>query len=239
MNDFLRDWSGAVMRAWHKMMKLALPKKMYDFAVANGKHHELAGAVLLGWLLGIAAVLAGGIFSRIFNRIAGSFIFALLAWLFMYFHDHARGDGLIAARISGRLPGEEVPAGIIIPVFMMILKFALLMGLFYAGSAPFCGVIIAGSFAIEALLLADAGFSPPVFAVSEAAMHRFWIMTVLLLIFTFTGSKPAAALTILGFAILLKFAKERLNEQGLTADDIRFYGAMMIWVSLASGILTL
>ena len=239
MFNTLCNWSGALLRAWHKMMKPALPQKLYDFAAVNGKNQEAAAAVLLGWLLGTAAAAAGGIFSAVSNAFAGAFVFALAAWLLMFFHDHARGDGLIAARISGALAGESIPSGIIVPVFMMMVKFALLGGLFYSGSTLYCTLILAGGFAMETLLLADAGFSPPVFEASESAMRRFWTVTVLVLIFTFSGSKPAAALMILGFAVILKFAKERLNEQGLTADDIRFYGAMMIWVSIISGILTL
>ena len=237
MRDFFQEWKNALLRAWEKMMQFDLPQKVRSQA-AKGRYHEVAGAVLLGWLLGIAAMLAGGIFALVFNRFAGALIFAAAAWLLMFFHDRARGDGVIAAKISGALRSETLPLGIIIPVFMMILKFVLLGGVFFYGSKLVCTTVIAGGFALETLLLADAGFSPPVFEVSEAAMRRFWAVTIVVLIIAFIGSAPAAALTILGFALLLKFAKERLNEHGLTADDIRCYGAVMIWVSLISGILT-
>lgn len=238
MHDFFVEIAGAVIRAWNKMMTVALPQKLSLSAAAGGKHYEAAGFVVLGWLLGMLAAAAGGLTMLLFNQAAGSFVFAAVAWLCLLFHDRGRGDGLIAARISGILPGESIPFGVVIPVFMMILKFVLLMGVFYYGTPFFGGIIIAGGFAIEALLLADSEFSPPVFDASELSMRRYWTAAVIVLVFTFLWAKPATALTILGFALILKHARSKFDRKGLTADDIRFYGALMVWTAAASGILT-
>lgn len=239
MYEQLLNIAAALIRAWQKLIKIRLPQKWRSFAVHRGKYWEAAGFVLTGWLCGLLIALAGGVIQMLFNRMTGAFVFALFAWLFMLFHDHGRGDGLIAAHLSKLLPGEIIPFNIVVPVFMMILKFAVLMTIFYNGNALFFALAAAGTFAFEALLIVGADFSPPVIDFSERARKRFLLTVILVILLSFWQAKLATVFGVLAFAVFWKFANERSLERGLTADDIRCSGAAISWILLLSGMLAI
>lgn len=239
MYEELLNITAGILRAWQKLIKIPLPQKWMKFAAGNGKYDEAAGFILAGWLCGALIALIAGAGQMLFNRLTGAFIFALAAWLFMLFHDHGRGDGLIAAHLSRLLPGEVIPFNIVIPVFMMILKFALLMTLFYNGNALFFALVMAGTFAFEVLLITGADFSPPIVNFSDRARKRFLYAAVLVLLISFWQAKLAVAFGALLFAVFWKFAGERSAEHGVTADDIRCCGAAMSWILLLAGMLAI
>ena len=238
MFELLKIWAGAMVRAWKKMIRLPLPLKLEKFAAANGGSREAAAFVLTGWLCGVIAAFAGGTAALFFNRIGGSLLFALLVFLLFLWHDGGRGDGKLVSLISRGLPGDNGVLLTALPVFLMVMKFALLMGVFHWGGGMFAALIIGGAFALEAYLLGSLDVTPPVLDFSPKALLRFRIMLALVLICGFFNSGIAAALSALIFVMLCKSGNEKMLQEGVGADDIRAYSSLFVWLSLICRVIT-
>lgn len=239
MLEWLKKWSGALFLAWNKQMRLRLPESMRFANKGESRSCEMAAFVLLGGLMATVVTIPALLAGLVFTTFGGALIFGVLAWVVWLFHDHGRGDGLISARIAAYLPGKEMPYHLAIPVIMMILKLALLMALFACGRAWMLTLIWAGSFALEVLLLKDAGFSPPVTDFSGDATRRFWVVMSVILVINFLLSPLSSALAALFFAILWKVVRERLGNAPNLIDEIRCSGAVANWVLLLCGVLAI
>jgi hypothetical protein len=173
--------------------------------------------------------LTGGIIRIFFNGFAGAMFFALFGVLFFLFHDRGRGDGILASFISGRLPGEYIPVNIIVPIGMMMLKFALFMRIFYHGSSMLLPLIIAGSFALETAMLMDAGFSPQVLDGSAASRRRYWVVLAVVLLLTFFTGRLASAFCAVLFAFFWYYAEKKGKKKEISPEYIRATSAASVW----------
>ena len=239
MRDLWKKLLGALILAWNKQLRLALPEKMRNLYRKSGAPYEMAGFILLGAIGAFAVTAAALCAGLLFNRFGGALIFGIAAWVFWLFHDHGRGDGIIANTISSFLPGKEIPYSLVMTVFMMILKVALLMALFYYGRALMLIAVWAGVAGIEVLLLREAGFAPPVMDFSSDAAKKFWIVMSIVLVICFIVCPLGCALGALAFAGVWKFAGKRLAEADNPMDFIRFCGAAAGWLILLSAVLAI
>ena len=229
MHDGLIGYVGAFLRAYEKELHLPLSERLRRIARKHGRKQEAAMFVFAGFIAGVVIAAAGGITGMFFNRFAGAMIFALLGVLLYLFHDRGRGDGTLAAMISDKLPNEYLPVDMIIPIGMLILKFALFMRLFYHGSSMMLPLIIAGSFALEVLMLMDAGFSPPVLDGSASSRRRYWVVLILVLFFTFFTGQLATAFCAVLFAFFWYNAEKRSRSKEISVVYIRVISAASVW----------
>ena len=229
MRDGLIGYAGAFLRAWEKMLRLPLSEKLHRFSCRNGKIQEAAMFVFSGFAAGIITALAGGIIGIFFNRFAGAIFFALLGVLLFLFHDRGRGDGILSSVISGKLPSEYIPVNLIIPIGLLMLKFALFMRIFYHGNSMLMPLIIAGSFALETAMLMDAGFSPPVLDGSAASRRRYWVVLAVILLLTFFTGRLASAFCAVLFAFFWYYADKKGKRKEITPEYIRAMSAASVW----------
>lgn len=237
MREWFLNWGRVLASAWNKQMLLPLPERFRQENSRKLDDREMAAFPLLGGCCALLVFLAALLGQLLFNRLGGALIFALSGWLFWLFHDHGRGDGLIADRLVSFLPGGEIPFRVVIPVFMMIMKFAMLMAIFFYGKGLLFTLVMGGLFAMEALLIKEAGFSPPVIGVSENAVQKFWTVLLILLAVNMPFSALGSAFSALFFAGLWRFSGQWIKREGCSKDDIRCYGAITGWLILLAGIL--
>lgn len=235
MHDLLSDSLGAFCRAWEKVFNFPLPEKMRKTAGTKGKTLESAVFVLIAWLCGLLAVLAGNLFLVLFSRFAGALIFAVLGWIFLLFHDRGRGDGTIAAWMVRHLPGEYIQLNLVLPVVVTMVKFALLMKLFYAGSGSLFALMLAGSFALEALLFQELG----VLNDSGNSVRNFLVTVLFILLLGILKSLLISSLSALVFAIMWKFSEKLFRKNSVTIGDIRSYSSFCFWLMLLVATLVL
>ncbi len=239
MRDLWKKLLGALILAWNKQLRLSLPEKMHNLYRKSGAPYEMAAFILLGALGALAVTVVALLAGVIFNRFGGAFIFGIAAWVLWLFHDHGRGDGIIANVIASLLPGKELPYSLVITVFMMILKVSLLMALFYYGRALMLIAAWCGLAGIEVLLLREAGFAPPVMDFSDGAVKRFWMVLSVVLVICFCISPLGSAFGALAFAAVLKFAGKELVKVDHPMDFIRACGAAAGWLILLSAVLAI
>ena len=239
MHEWWKKWLGALILAWKKQLCLPLPEKLNSLYQKSGKPYEMAGFVLLGVIGAILAILPGLLAGVLFNRFGGALVFGIAAWVIWLFHDNGRGDGIISSTLASFLPGRELPYSLVLTVFMMILKVALLMLLFNSGKAWMLLLVWGGSAGIEALLLRDAGFAPPVMDFSTSAVTKYWVVLGMVLLITFLISPLGSALGAISFAAVWKFAQKELPASGNPVDFIRCSGASAGWLILLSAVLTI
>lgn len=232
MRDFFREWGGAFARAWSKMIRLPLPLKLEQLAIEYGSSREAAAFVLAGWFSGVLIALLAVITAWCFNLLGGAVLFAVCMWLLLLWHDAGRGDGKIASIISGALPGDGGNFQVALPVFMMVMKFVLLMGVFYCGGGGFTALVIGGCFALEAQLLGALDVTPALLDFSPKALLRFRIVLGIVLIIGFLCAGIAAALSAMIFAMLCKSGSEKMLRIGIGSDDVRAYSSLFVWLSL-------
>jgi hypothetical protein len=236
MQNWTVEWFNAMVKAWQKQMLLPLPEKLKNRR-AGKNEYEMGAFVLLGFIVGLAAVLAGGIAELFFNRFSGALIFALAGWLLWIFHDHGRGDGLISQKLADLLPGDVLPYRAVLPVFMTILKYFLLFALFFKGGRCFLSLVFAGIFALEVLLIREAGFSPPVVNDSGRSVTVFWVVTALIVIFNFLLQPLCSVFAALVFALMFHFCRMKNLSGSEVVNTIRYTGAAAGWLMLLCGIL--
>lgn len=239
MRDLWKNLLGALILAWNKQLRLSLPEKMHNLYRKSGATYEMAGFILLGALGAVVAVIPAYCVMLIFNRFGGAFVFAVTAWVMWLFHDHGRGDGIVANAIASLLPGRELPYSTVVTVFMMILKVALLMALFYYGRALMLMAVWCGVAGVEVLLLREAGFAPPVMDFSDAAEKRFFVVAAIVLVICFMVSPLGSALGALAFAGVWKFSGKQLVKVDNPVDFIRACGAAAGWLILLSAVLAI
>lgn len=238
MQDKLNSWVGALARAWSKMIRLPLPLKLEQFAIGSGGNREAAAFVLIGWLCGILITFFAWVVALCFNRFGGSLLFAVLSWLLLLWHDAGRGDGKLVSLISGALPGDSGNFLAALPVFMMVMKFALLMGVFYYGNGTYLALVIGGCFALEAQLLGSLDVTPPVLDFSPGALFSFRVMLGIALLTGLFSAGIASALSALIFAMLCRSGMEKMSSTGLGSDDVRAYSSLFVWLSLICRVIT-
>jgi hypothetical protein len=238
MKEFLEDISGAFIRVWKKQMDISLPQKFTAFA-DRGSEYELLMFPLAGWLAGIVLLLPALLIQWLFNDFAGAFVFALCAWLFLTFRDSGRSDAIIAGIIAGKMPGEQIPWRIAVPVFMQIMKFALLMQIFYSGNLWHLPLMIGGMFLLEALLTLNGGFDPPLLDDSPAAVRNMWIITAILGIISLMICRMPAILGTAAFLLIWKIFQSRCDEDGTDLGQISVAGGITLWALLFAGLLSI
>ncbi len=239
MHDWWKRWLGALILAWKKQLCLPLPEKLKNLYQKSGKPYEMAGFVLLGVLGAVLAILAGLLAGVLFNRFGGALVFGIAAWVIWLFHDNGRSDGMISSVLASCLPGKELPYTLVLTVFMMILKVAILMMLFYSGKVWMLILVWGGVAGMEALLLHEVGFAPPVMDFSTSAVTRYWIVMGVILLFSFLISPLGSALGAISFAAVLKFSQKELPSSGNPVDFIRCCGASAGWLILLSSVLAI
>ena len=237
MRDWWKIWLGALVLAWKKQLCLPLPEKLNNLYQKSGKPYEMAAFVLLGGLGAVAAILTGSLAGIVFNRFGGALVFGIVSWVLWLFHDNGRGDGMISSVLASCLPGRELPYSLVLTVFMMILKVALLMMLFYSGKAWMLIFVWGGVSGIEALLLREAGFAPPVMDFSSSAVKRFWVVSVFVLLVSFLIFPLGSAFATLSFAAVWKISGKGLPSACNPVDFIRCSGASAGWLILLSAVL--
>ena len=227
----------ALLRALEKDLHLPLPEKWRVFSHRFGRKQEAAMVVLAGFLTGAAAAATSCIVKCFFNRFIGALLYALLYTLFWLFHDRGRGDGLLAAKAAAKLPDEYIPVKVIAPISLMILKFALLMVLFYHGGAFYGALVIVGGLALEVFMVMAAGGYPPVMDNSIGARRRTAWVALAALLMVFFSAETAAAFGALIFTLLLRYAEKKVTANGVTMAEIRFWCALCVWLMLLGGVL--
>ena len=239
MREWLTDWSRALLQVWNRQMHLPLPEKLKNRVKKSAGSREMAAFALLGTLCSLIIFLFAVLCSAIFNHLVGALIMAVCSWLFWLFHDHGRGDGLISKCLAGFLPVGEIPFLIVVPVFLLIMKFAALTALFFYGRGLMVTMVFGGMFAMEALLIKEAEFSPPVMDVSAGAMQKYWITLALLLLLNMFGSLAGSAFGALFFAAWWRYAGIKMKNSANPVDRIRFSGAVCAWLMLLAGLLAI
>ena len=235
MKTFFENWFGAMILAWRKLVDFSLPGKLQKYVPLEGAGScELAAFPLLGWLAGMIVALCALAVTWIFNRYTGAFVFALLGWLIMTLRDSGRGDGMVSGVIAAYLPGEAVPWRIVIPVFAEILKFALLMLMFYRGCVGGLAIVLAGAFAMEAVLASGMELDPPLLDDSPEAKHKLWMMLGVLGGISFIICQISTLLAVLVFIALWRTFALRAEKNMLNISGISFAGSVTSWILLIS-----
>lgn len=240
MPEWIGNWIGALILAWGKQMRLPLPDTLKKWCSKSSRGYEMAGFVLLGALGALAVLLAAMLSGMVLNRWGGALVFALLGWFFMLFHDHARGDGLISSFLADCLPGENIPYWVVLPVMLTVLKFALLMLLFFFGRGMLLTLIFAGAFGVEVLMQRESlQLSGMIDFDSAMTGRRFWTVFVLILIVNFVLFPLGSALIALVIAFWWRLIGEKsARKSACTMDDVRFGGAAVCLLGLIAGALT-
>lgn len=235
-SDIVMELAGALLRVWHKHWNLPLSDRLEDVSQEYGSDTEAAAMVFAGWFAGLVIVFAGWFAGVVFNRIAGAVVFALAAWVLLLFRDRGMGDCMISARIARMLPGDFVQFPVIVPLVMTVIKISLLTAMFCCGGEAVFPLVSGGCVALEAFLLMNAGFSPPVVRNSAAGSRRLWICVIVLALISFLCTGTATAMAALIFALLWHFSGSRLHKYGMTAGDIRYWSALCGWFMLLAGV---
>lgn len=238
MKDWCEAWLAALTRAWTKQMDIPLPER-WSAAGRRGDVREAAAFPVLGWLCGAAAAVPAILTAMVFNRFAGAFVYALTAWILLTFRDSGRSDGMIAALGEEFMPGESLPWNVIVPVALMIGRFALLMLMFQSGNAWHLPLVCAGIFSMEALLTLDGGFQPPLLNDSREARARLWIAVAVLTLISFLLCRVPTALGAAAFAALWLNFQRRGERDGATLAQISLAGGVTGWVLLLAGLLAI
>ena len=234
-NWFDLMWS-ALARAWDRQLDFPLPERMHRPAADGENPWELAALPVLGWLLGLVATLPGWLAERVFSPGAGALIFALVGFLALTFRDSGRSDGAVAAAVASALPGNELPWRLIVPVMLMIVRFALLLAVFSGGCRWQLPLVFAGIFAGETLLTLDGGFAPPLLPDAPGARRNFWIAAAAVTLISFLCGRLATALGAAAFVAVWQIFQRRAEREGTDLARIGLAGSLIGWVVLLAGL---
>ncbi len=235
MKEFFENWFGAMILAWRKLVDFSLPGKLQKYVpLESAGVFEPAAFPLLGWLAGMLVAVCAFFVTWIFNRYTGAFVFALLGWLIMTLRDSGRGDGMVTGVISSWLPGDSVPWKIVIPVAAEILKFALLMLMFYRGCICGLALVLAGGFAVEAILAVTLELDPPLLDDTPEAKHKLWMMLGVLGGISFVICQFSTLAAVLVFIAVWRLFAVRAEKNILNVSQISFAGSVMSWILLIS-----
>lgn len=248
----------ALLNAWPMVIDFGLPQIVKSGKkVAPTRRMQLSAFPVLGAVCGLLLVLLGAFAIHVFNPVAGSLLFAVLAVLFLEFKDSGRGLGLflslVLALFSGmpwrdtlpRLKSDlnrplNTPLAVVFLSLLEISKLLFFFTLALYSTKYWLAVVFCGSFALQAslMLLPQAGTQIPFLAVSPDNRHFLWFGVApfaLAALFYFPFAALAAAAF---FFVFLRFAERTLKEEfdGVTADMITLAGTLTEYALLLIGI---
>ena len=236
MKNLFESIANGLLYAWKKEMNIPLPGKLRERAVEYGDW-GCAGFPLLGWLIGLVITLAGVIVQAVFNIYAGALVFAVLTWLLFLYRDSGQCDGAFSAFLTGKLPGDNVRN--MMPVFLMIVRMAMLVLLFIHGKMWHLPMIIAGVFMLEALLTMNGTFMPPLLDDSPESRRNMWVTAVILAFISFAMCPLATALGIALFMVIWRISQGRSEHEGSDLHQITIAGGAAGWALLLAGVLAI
>jgi cobalamin synthase len=248
----------ALLNAWPMVIDFNLPQIIQTGKkVAPTRRMQLASFPVLGAICGLLLVLLGAFSIHVFNPIAGSLLFAVLATLFLELKDSGRGLGLFLSLVLNQFNGTPwrdslprlstdlnrpltSPLAIMFLSLLEISKLMLFFTLAFHDAKYWAVVVFCGSFAMQArlMLLPQSGSKVPFLAVSPDNRYMLWYGVApfaVLALFYFPFATLAAAAF---FFVFLRFAERTLDEefQGVTANTVTLAGTITEYALLLIGI---
>jgi cobalamin synthase len=257
MNKILAFYT-ALLNAWPMVIDFRLPQFFIPAKkAAPTRKMQLTAFPALGGICGLILVVIGSLALHVFNPIAGSLLFAVLAVLLLEFKDSGRGLGLFLSLLLSQLNGTPwrdalprlssdlnrpltTPLAVVFLSLLEVTKLLFFFTLAFYGTKYWLVVVFCGSFAMQAslMLLPQAGKQIPFLTVSPDERHSLWYgvapFALLSLIYFPFATIAAAAF----FLIFQRFAERTLLDdfRGATADTITLAGTITEYALLVIGI---
>jgi hypothetical protein len=225
------DAVSALCCAWNELIDIPCP----FFKPEDGRNNELIPAAfpVIGWVTGMIVALAGALISAVFNIYAGGVAFAVLGWCVLTFKDSCRGDTILCRNIK-IIPFDK--SLIFVP---WLLRFVLLLIIGVMGCKWYFALVIAGGFAMQALVATGIECRVSLLPDTPEARRMLIIVSAVIAVITFPFCRLETALAVVVFAGLYMFFAKRIGEfAGEEAvEKISNYGCITEWALLFAGIL--
>ncbi len=205
----------ALGNAWEMLLDPACPGKLSKH-IDNADPELLSEFTIyafpiLGFILGLCAVMIGRLTSMLPNAMAGAVLFSLICLIGLEYFTSGRSVGAMASFVELRFEGLQTheallrskpefnavstPAGILTMIAILLIKAVCFFVLYQKSQT----IIIAGAIMLSYTAQATLGALPlmstgePVLDGTESMFKRLWLITTILLIIVFI-SAPYSAL---------------------------------------------
>jgi cobalamin synthase len=252
----------ALGNAWEMLLDPACPHKLSD-QIENADPDLLPELTIyafpvLGFILGLCAIIVGKLTGLLPNPIAGAFLFSLICTLGFEYCTSGRSVGALASFVELRFEGLETheallqtkpdfnvsrtPAGMLTMITVLLIKAVCFFVLYQKSQT----IVIAGAImlsytaqaALASMPLMTTGES--VLEGTETVFKRLWMIAVILLVIVFI-SAPGAALTGLICCVLLVWLFRRICTKDfdgmINVRIIGIAGTMVELTALFAGFL--
>ena len=225
--------------------------------VAPSRRMQLMAFPVLGAICGLLMVFVGSFSLHVFNPIAGSLLFAVLAVLFLEFKDSGRGLSLFLSLVLSLLNGEEwrstlprlsadlnrpltTPLSVVFLSLLEVSKLLFFFTLAFYNTKYWLVIVFCGSFAMQAslMLMPQSGSKIPFLAVSPDDRNSLWYAAIPFALLSLLYFPFATIAAVAFFFVFQRFVQQALKEelQGVTANTITLAGTITEYALLIIGI---